>query len=257
MADAELAEAGKRDLTPGGELVGDRVDRCLDNLAGLAGGESGGLGDHVGELVLGHATPFLRVVAAGRLAVRQDDAPATWPPGGPEAPYVPGSAPRGRPAEVRWAGRTPRAHSGPQRGSQAAQARRDVDPDELGREVGLVLVQAHGALEGQQHAEHGERSCTTGDRRRAGARATRRRTASEAEHEGDLGVAVDHEVHRSASVEVQAVDLCPGEPPACGPEAVAAVPAKMASAPRATRPRSERTSVRSPPRGRSRLGATP
>src|SRR5262249_60725308 len=40
VADAELAEAGKRDLPAGGQLVGDSIDRALEHLAGLVGGQS-------------------------------------------------------------------------------------------------------------------------------------------------------------------------------------------------------------------------
>src|SRR5262249_35064555 len=39
VADAELAKAGKRDLPPGGQLIGDRVDRRLHHLPSLAGGK--------------------------------------------------------------------------------------------------------------------------------------------------------------------------------------------------------------------------
>ncbi len=42
----------------------------------------------------------------------------------------------------------------------------------------------------------------------------------------------------------------PGLPPAWGPAAVAAVPAKIVSAPSATSARADHTSVRSPPRER-------
>src|SRR5271168_5618668 len=73
VADAELAEAGKRDLTPGGQLVGDHLDRRLYHLTCLAGGQPSALRDLLAQLVLGHATPFSSVFAASRLTAGEDD----------------------------------------------------------------------------------------------------------------------------------------------------------------------------------------
>src|SRR6185437_10830482 len=73
VADAELAKAGKSDLTSSGKLVGDRVDDALHHLSGLAGGQSVSTGDLLGQLVLGHTTPFSGVVTASRLTAGEDD----------------------------------------------------------------------------------------------------------------------------------------------------------------------------------------
>src|ERR1700689_2099985 len=48
LADAELAEARQRDLAPAGQLVGDHLDRRLNHLARLAGGDPCALGDLLG-----------------------------------------------------------------------------------------------------------------------------------------------------------------------------------------------------------------
>jgi hypothetical protein len=84
-----------------------------------------------------------------------------------------------------------------------------VHPDKLGRQVRLVLVEADGALQREQDTQHGQRALDD----RPGVAASRQppdRDRREAEHERDLAMAMDHEVHRPAPVEAQPVDLLAG-----------------------------------------------
>src|ERR1700736_1611123 len=57
VADAELTEASKRDLPSGSQLVGDHLDRALQHLPSLAGGQPVSPPHFLGYLGLGHSTP--------------------------------------------------------------------------------------------------------------------------------------------------------------------------------------------------------
>src|ERR1700677_3159791 len=73
VTDAELAEACQRDLTPSGQLVRYRLDRCLQGLAGMARGQSRLPRDLVSQIVLGHWHSLLGFVTDRRLTAGEDD----------------------------------------------------------------------------------------------------------------------------------------------------------------------------------------
>ena len=67
---------------------------------------------------------------------------------------------------------------------------------------------------------------------------------------GNRGVLMHRRGERVRSLEVQAMDDLPVNPPECGPAAVAAVPAKIVSAPNGRSARTDQTATRSSERGR-------
>ena len=109
-----------------------------------------------------------------------------------------------------------------------------MHPHQLGRQVRLVLVEPHDALQREQHAQ---------DRQRRGAIAADAPAGEppqgDAPRLNTNAISAWRWITKSIvprPSKSRRLIFWPGSPPACGPAAVAAVPAKIVSAPSPTSP---------------------